>query len=90
MLVTRINANRKWGLPTQYLAKDRTEAEWVELRSALATKRISEEDAEEVFPQSIQSDLAAADAVSEVATAKVNLDSGIAAVQTAWNAAASD
>lgn len=88
-LVERIRANRTWGLPVQYLVKDRTEPEWVALRDALAAKRIAEEDPEESFPQSARDYLAAADAVSEVATAKVNLDSNIAAVQTAWNTAAS-
>ncbi len=89
-LVERVQANRTWGLSAQYLVKDRPEAEWVALRAALATKRISEEDPQEEFSQSARDDLAVADAVSEVATAKVNLDSNIAAVQTAWNAAASD
>ena len=84
------NANRSWALPTQYLVKDRTEPEWVELRAALATKRISEQYEDEEFPASVQAYLAAADAVTEVATAKVALDSNLASVQTAWNAAASD
>ncbi len=89
-LVTRINANHAWSLPTQYLVKDRTEREWVALRDALATKRISEQDEEEEFPQSARDALAAVDAETEVATAKVNLDTRIAAVQTAWNTGATD
>jgi hypothetical protein len=88
--VTKIFANQKWGLPTQYLVKDRTEPEWVALREALAAKRISEQDEDEPLAQSAQEYLAAADAVSEVAAAKVSLDAGIASVQTAWNLAASD
>ncbi len=89
-LVERIRANGTWGRPVQYLARNRSEAEWVALRDALAAKRISEQDPEEPFPQSAQDHLAAADALSEVATAKVNLDSNIASVQTAWNTAATD
>lgn len=89
-LVTRIQVNGSWSLPTQYLVKDRSEAEWVALRAALASKRISEQDEEEVLSQAARDALSAADAVSEVATARVNLDSRIAAVQTAWNLAASD
>jgi len=89
-LVTRINANHYWFLPVQYLVKDRTEPDWVALRDALAVKRISEQDEEEEFAQSARDYLTTADAVSEIATAKVNLDSHIAAVQTAWNTAASD
>jgi hypothetical protein len=88
-LVRRILANQKWGLPTQYLAKDRTEPEWVALRDLVAAKRISVQEEDEPMSEATVQALAAADAVSEVATAKVNLDSGIASVQTAWNAAAS-
>jgi len=87
--VAKIIANQKWSLPTQYLVKDHTEAEWVALRDALSAKRISEQDEDEPLAQSAADYLAAADAVSEVATAKVSLESAIAAVQTAWNAAAS-
>jgi len=88
--VTKILANQKWGLPTQYLVKDHTEAEWVALRDALSAKRISLVDESEPLAQSAADYLSTADAVSEVATAKVSLESGIAAVQTAWNLAASD
>lgn len=89
-LVERIRANHSWGLSVQYLVRDRSEADWVVLRDALATKRISEEDSEEEFPQSARDLLATVDAGSEVATAKVNLDANIAAIQTAWNLAASN
>ncbi len=89
-LVNRVQANHAWSLPTQYMVKDRSEREWVALRDALATKRISEQDEEEEFPQSTRDAIAAVDAMSEVATAKVNLDSNIAAVQTAWNTAATN
>jgi hypothetical protein len=87
-LVERIRANRAWGLPTHYLVKDRSEAEWVRLRDSLASKRISAEDEEETFDASARSHLAAVDAESEIASAKVDLDSTLAAVQTAWNLAA--
>ena len=88
VLVRRILANQKWGLPTQYLAKDRTEAEWVALRDLVAAKRISQQDEDEPMSEATAQALAAADAASEVAIAKVNLESGLASVQTAWNAAA--
>ena len=89
-LVEHIRANRTWGLPTQYLVKDRAEAEWVRLRDSLASKRIAEEDEEETFAPAAQSHLAAVDAEAEIASAKVALDSNLAAVQSAWNLAASD
>ena len=89
-IVRAIQANKSWGLPTQYLVKNRSEAEWVALRSALATKRISEEDPEETFDPSAQAALAVVDAEAEISAAKVSLETNINAVQTAWNTAASD
>lgn len=93
-LVNRVRTNRarsSFGhLPVQYLVTERSEANWVALRDALAAKRIAEQDEEETFPASAQNHLAAVDAESEIATAKVNLDTRIAAVQTAWNLAAAD
>jgi len=89
-LLSCVQANRSWGFPVQYLVKDRTEREWVALRDLLAAKRISEQDEEEEFPQSARDALAAVDAETEIATARVNLDSNLAAVQTAWNTAASN
>lgn len=89
-LANRIQANGSWRFPAQYLTKDRTEAQWVELRDLLAVKQIHERDETAPFPAEVQSRLAAIDAESEIATAKVNLDSAMASVQTAWNAAASN
>ncbi len=87
-LVTRIQANGSWRFPTPYLVKDRTEAQWVELRDLLAAREIHAREATIPFPAEAQSRLAAIDAESEIATAKVSLDGGMAAVQTAWNSAA--
>ncbi len=87
-LVTRIQANGSWHFPTQYLVKDRTEAQWVELRDLLAAKEINAKDESAPFPEGSASRLAAIDADSDVATAKVNHDAGMVSVQTAWNTAA--
>lgn len=84
--VETIYANQSWRLPTVYLVKDRAQADWVALRDALATKRISENYGEP-FDQAAQDTLAGVDAETEIATAKVNLDTYMAAVQTAWNEA---
>jgi hypothetical protein len=89
-LANRIQANGSWRFPTQYLVKDRTEAQWVVLRDLLAAKQIHVKDATAPFPEASQSQLAAIDAENEIATAKVNLDAGMVSVQTAWNAAAAD
>ena len=83
--VDRILANGIWDLPTQYLVKDRTQAQWVDLREALSVEAIAAKYGEP-FPQVTQSYLAGVNAESEIATAKVNLDTNLAAVQTAWNA----
>ena len=80
------NANSSWELPTEYLAENRTEAEWVALRDALAVERINANHGEP-FPSSVQSYLSTIRAGSKVSTAKVNLDTYLASVQTAWNAA---
>ena len=90
-LVRRIQTNRAaWSLPVQYSVKDRTEAQWVALRDAVDMKRASERDAEELLAEEHQSLLASVDAESEIAAAKVALDTNLASVQTAWNIAASD
>jgi hypothetical protein len=88
-IVEAIYTNRSWRFPTQYLVKARSEANWVALRDALAAKRIFENYGEP-FAQSAQDQLSAVDAEQEVATAKVNLDTYLAAVQTAWNAAVTE
>src|SRR6185503_5121568 len=88
-LLCRIQTNgAAWHVPTQYLVKDRTEAQWVALRDLLAAKQIHERDETAAYPEASSSALAAIDAENEVATAKVNLDAGMVSVQTAWNAAA--
>lgn len=86
----RIQANKGWQLPVQYLVKDRSEPEWVALRDTLAARDIAERDPEETFPDSAREALARVDAEAEVAQAKVAHDSNLAGVQTAWNLAASD
>ena len=87
--VETIHGNNSWRFPTQYLVKDRSQEDWVALRDALAAKRISE-NYDEPFAQSAQDHLAGVDAEAEIATAKVNLDTYMAAVQTAWNAAVTE
>lgn len=88
-LLATIRANRKWALPVQFLVEDRTEREWVDLADALDTRRIHQNYGEP-FPQAVQSALAQEEAVSTVATAKVNLDTYLAGVQTTWNAEVSE
>jgi hypothetical protein len=87
--VNTIWANRAWDeLAVQYRVENRSEAEWVALREALATERIAAQYSEP-FPASTQSYLAGVNAGGAVSAAKVNLDTYLFAVQTAWNAAIS-
>lgn len=82
-----LRANAGWDLPVQYLAASRSEAEWVALRDALASVRISARLGEE--PHGGCSALVAqCDADSAVATAKAALDANLAAIASAFDAAA--
>lgn len=89
-ILRRIRGNRSWGLSPELLVRDRTEPDWVALRSAVATERIAAQDEQETCPQSTQTYLAQVRGESDIAAAKVNLDTSLASVQTAWNTAASD
>jgi hypothetical protein len=85
--VSQIVANSNWKFPTELLLEDRTEAEWVALRDALAAERIHLK-AGETVPSSVATALATARQTTEASTARTNLDTYLAAVQTAWNAGA--
>jgi hypothetical protein len=82
----RVNA-AAWNIPPEYLVTDRTQEEWVALRAALANERISAKYGEDPDPAD-QVLLATVRAEQEVATAKVNLDTNLAAVKAAWEEAA--
>ena len=81
-----IRANAAWGLDTYFLVVDRTEPGWVALRDALDEQRIAAKYDEAVSAES-QAVLSAALADQAVAAAKTNLESGLAAVQAAWDSA---
>lgn len=85
--LTTIRGNRSWELPTQYLAKNRSEQAWVDLREALDAVRIANNGGLEPVDQATLDLLAAEDADTTVSGAKASLDGGIASVQTSWNAA---
>ncbi|MCL4743430.1 MAG: hypothetical protein KJZ54_14635 [Phycisphaerales bacterium] len=82
-----LRANAVWDLPVQYLAAPRGEAEWVALRDALANLRISARLGEDPH-QGCSTLVAQCDADSGVANAKAALDANLAAVESAFNAAA--
>jgi hypothetical protein len=76
-----------WGLPMQYLVKDRSQADWVALRDALDNERVSAKLGEDP-DQAMQALLATVRADSAIATAKTSLDTKLGAVTAAWEAAA--
>jgi len=86
--LSTIHANSSWNLAVHFLVVDRTQEDWVSLRNALDEKRIAEKYGESISAESltvISADLSD----SAVATAKVDVDTNLAAIEAAWNAATS-
>ena len=84
--LARIRTNRTWELPMEFLLVDRTEVQWVALRGALANEKIAPRYGEETAPAHA-SVLSSARSNSDVALAKSRLDTNLAAMQSAINAA---
>ena len=87
--LTAIRANAHWKLPTEFLVVERTEAEWVELRAALANERIAARN-EEAPNQQCQALLGTARANPAVAAAKTALDANLATVKQSWDTVTGD
>lgn len=87
--ITRLHtlaANRRWRLPIQYAVRDRSEAEWVALREALANLRISSQLGEEPDPASAAL-VAGENSRPEVAQAATYLDTRLSEIRTAFDTA---
>ena len=84
--LTTIRGNAHWGLPMQYLAADRTQQEWVDLRDALANVRISADFGEEPAAECV-SMIDTCDLDAGVSSAKSGLDTYCSAVEAAWDGA---
>ena len=84
--IARIQANRHWQVPIEFLVVDRTEQEWVALMEALANEHVAAKGEGSLDP-AMQSQLASWRQNSEVAQARTNRDANLAAIQTAWNSA---
>lgn len=84
-----IRGNRNWDLPIEFLTVDRTEAQWVQLRDALANERISAKLGQQPDPEA-QALLQQLRGNPTVATAKANLDANLTVVTTAWEQAIDD
>lgn len=82
-LLSIVRANdRKWDLPTPFLTVNRTEAEWLNIRDALANQRISEDLGTEPNPD-LQTLLGQANANATVAAATQRLQN-LNEITTAW------
>lgn len=83
-VISTLRRNSHWNLALQYLATDRSDAEWVALRSALANQRTSQRSGQSLDSGS-QARLADADAVAATVTAHQNLDANLASVRLAFS-----
>jgi hypothetical protein len=82
--LTKIRANKHWGLSAPYLTVDRTDREWLALRGALSQQRLCQRTGEEL-PQAAAAVIATADADTTVAQAKTDFASGLTAVKQSWD-----
>ncbi len=84
-----IRSNSNWDLPTEFLVVDHTEAEWVQLREALANERIAAKLSEDPDPGA-QAILAQFRSDPLVAMARANLDVNLDFLSSVWEQALDD
>lgn len=84
LAVMRANVSRE--VPTQYLAANRSEAEWTILRDTLASESIAQRSGQTPDPEAHQIVLTA-NANPAVAAATASLSANLEAVTAAWNQA---
>src|SRR4030095_6646856 len=85
LALTTIRAHRAWEVAIESLTVERSEAEWINVREALANERISAADGVELAP-AVASQLATWRAAPAVSSASAGL-ANLATVTAAWNAA---
>ena len=85
-VLAELKANGTWDLPTQYLAVNRTQAGWVDLREDLANLRIAGQIGEDP-DAGCQQAVAEADGDPAVSAAATNLSNNLTTVSQAWTAA---
>lgn len=78
-----IRSNASWALPTQYLAENRSQTDWVKLRDALANQKISAKYGE-TPDETCQSFLSAVHATQATSAAVSNNESLLATVKATW------
>jgi hypothetical protein len=82
-LLTTIEGNKGWHLPTEFLTVNRTEAEWVELRDALTNERVCAKNGE-APNAACQTLLATKRANATVAASKAALDANLSSMSSTW------
>lgn len=88
-VLSRIRSNSSWEMPIEFLTVNRAQAQWVQLREALANERISAANDEPPDP-AVQELLAQLRADVTVSAAIANLSANLAANTAAWNQAVND
>lgn len=84
-VLRKIRANKQtWKISEPYLAIDRTDAQWLALRGALAAQRFAARKGIELA-QAPAAVIAEADANQTVALAKIDFASNLAGVKQAWD-----
>lgn len=86
LALTKIRSNRNWEVAIEFLPVERSGADWVRVREALANERISAGDGVVLDP-AVASQLAIWRADPAVASATTSLGTNLPAVTSAWNAA---
>ena len=90
LALTNVRAQRDaWLIPVEYLVIAVSQSDYVELRSALANERYAAEYDEDMDPAALQL-LTSVRANPAVASARTGIETNLAGITTAWNAAAAD
>ena len=86
--LSNIRANKHWGLPIEFAAKNRTDQDWLSLAEALTDERVSA--LEEVSASAACVALLLSErSDSAVSTAKTAYDTNLTAVKASWASAVS-
>ena len=86
LILTRLRANRDWDASIEFQTVNRTEAQWVQLRDALANERISASHNEPANPDA-QTLLVQLRSDPTVSAAISNLSVNLPSVNSAWEQA---
>ena len=86
--LSNIRANKHWGLPIEFAAKNRSDQDWLSLAEALTDERVSAREEIPASPACVAL-LLSERSDSAVSAAKTAYDTNLSAVQTSWATAVS-